>query len=88
MRSVDFWLLSGTFAVCRHSTYGLVATHLIPYCADHGIAPVQAAALLAAMGVFDLIGTTASGWLTDRYNPRVLLFWYWIAGAFPAGAAV
>ncbi|HSU06690.1 MAG TPA: MFS transporter [Acetobacteraceae bacterium] len=76
-RSVDFWLLSGTFAVCGFSTYGLVATHLIPYCADHGIAPVQAASLLAAMGVFDLIGTTASGWLTDRYNPRVLLFWYY-----------
>ncbi|HEY6434046.1 MAG TPA: MFS transporter [Acetobacteraceae bacterium] len=77
VRSVDFWLLSGTFAVCGFSTYGLVATHLIPYCADHGIAPVQAATLLAAMGVFDLIGTTASGWLTDRYNPRVLLFWYY-----------
>ena len=75
LRSVDFWLLSGTFAVCGFSTYGLVATHLIPYCADHGIAPVQAATLLAAMGIFDLIGTTASGWLTDRYNPRVLLFW-------------
>ena len=77
VRSVDFWLLSGTFAVCGFSTYGLVATHLIPYCADHGIAPVQAASLLAAMGIFDLIGTTASGWLTDRYNPRVLLFWYY-----------
>jgi len=75
--SLDFWLLSGSFAICGFSTYGLVATHLIPYCADHGIAPVQAASLLAAMGVFDLIGTTCSGWLTDRYNPRVLLFWYY-----------
>ncbi len=77
VRSTDFWLLSSSFAVCGFSTYGLVATHLIPYCADHGIAPVQAASLLAAMGVFDLIGTTASGWLTDRCNPRVLLFWYY-----------
>jgi len=77
LRSLDFWLLSGSFAICGFSTYGLVATHLIPYCADHGIAPVQAASLLAAMGVFDLIGTTCSGWLTDRYNPRVLLFWYY-----------
>jgi predicted MFS family arabinose efflux permease len=76
-RSPDFWLLSGSFAICGFSTYGLVATHLIPYCADHGIAPVQAASLLAAMGVFDLVGTTCSGWLTDRYNPRVLLFWYY-----------
>jgi predicted MFS family arabinose efflux permease len=75
--SLDFWLLSGSFAICGFSTYGLVATHLIPYCADHGIAPVQAASLLAAIGVFDLIGTTCSGWLTDRYNPRVLLFWYY-----------
>ncbi len=77
LRSLDFWLLSGSFAICGFSTYGLVATHLIPYCADHGIAPVQAASLLAAMGVFDLVGTTCSGWLTDRYNPRVLLFWYY-----------
>jgi MFS family permease len=76
-RSMDFWLLAGTFGVCGFSTYGLVATHLIPYCADHGIPPVQAASLLAAMGVFDLIGTTCSGWLTDRYNSRILLFWYY-----------
>jgi len=75
--SVDFWLLSGSFAVCGFSTYGLVATHLIPYCADHGIPEVRAATLLAAMGVFDLIGTTCSGYLTDRFNSRVLLFWYY-----------
>ena len=66
-----------SFAVCGFSTNGLVATHLIPYCMDHGIPEVSAASLLAAMGVFDLIGTTASGWLTDRYNARVLLFWYY-----------
>jgi len=75
--SVDFWLLSSSFAICGFSTYGLVATHLIPYCADHGIPEVQAAGLLAAMGVFDLFGTTGSGWLTDRFDPRVLLFWYY-----------
>ena len=63
--------------MCGFSTNGLVATHLIPYCIDHGIPAVTAASLLAAMGVFDLIGTTASGWLTDRYNARVLLFWYY-----------
>ena len=76
-RSVDFWLLSASFAVCGFSTNGLVGTHLIAYCADHGIAAVSAAGLLAMMGVFDLIGTTLSGWLTDRYNPRILLFWYY-----------
>ncbi len=76
-RSVDFWLLFGTFAVCGFSTNGLVATHLIPFCIDHGIAAVSAAGLLAAMGLFDLVGTTVSGYLTDRYDSRVLLFWYY-----------
>ena len=76
-RSVDFWLLFASFAVCGFSTNGLVATHLIPFCMEHGIPEVQAASLLAAMGVFDLFGTTLSGWLTDRYNARVLLFWYY-----------
>jgi predicted MFS family arabinose efflux permease len=76
-RSPDFWLLFVSFAVCGFSTNGLVATHLIPYCMDHGLPEVSAAGLLAAMGVFDLIGTTLSGWLTDRYNSRILLFWYY-----------
>jgi MFS family permease len=75
--SADFWLLFATFAVCGFSTNGLVATHLISYCIDHGIPEVSAAGVLAAMGVFDLIGTTTSGWLTDRYNARVLLCWYY-----------
>ncbi len=77
MRSADFWLLFLSFAICGFSTNGLVATHLIPYCIDHGIPELSAASVLAAMGVFDLIGTTASGWLTDRYNARILLFWYY-----------
>jgi MFS family permease len=77
MRSLDFWLLFLSFAICGFSTNGLVATHLIPYCIDHGIPELNAASVLAAMGVFDLIGTTASGWLTDRYNARILLFWYY-----------
>ncbi len=77
MRSPDFWLLFVSFAICGFSTNGLVATHLIPYCIDHGIPELSAASVLAAMGVFDLIGTTASGWLTDRCNARILLFWYY-----------
>jgi MFS family permease len=76
-KSVDFWLLFISFAVCGFSTNGLVATHLIPFCMDHGIPEVSAAGLLAAMGVFDLVGTTLSGWLTDRYDSRILLFWYY-----------
>jgi MFS family permease len=76
-RSRDFWLLAGTFFICGASTNGLIATHFVPACGDHGIPEVKAAGLLAAMGVFDLIGTTASGWLTDRYDSRVLLFMYY-----------
>ena len=76
-KSVDFWLLFTTFAVCGFSTNGLVATHLIPFCMDHGIPEVSAASLLAVMGVFDLFGTTLSGYLTDRYDSRILLFWYY-----------
>lgn len=72
-----FWLLAGSFFVCGLTTNGLVGTHMIAYCGDHGIAPVAAGGLLAAMGLFDLIGTTASGWLTDRYNPRHLLAAYY-----------
>lgn len=29
------------------------------------------------MGLFDLVGTTVSGWLSDRYNCRYLLFGYY-----------
>ncbi|MCW1427619.1 MFS transporter [Novosphingobium sp. JCM 18896] len=76
-RSPVFWLLFGTFFVCGLTTNGLVGTHLIAYCGDHGIAPVAAAGLLSTMGLFDLFGTTASGWLTDRYDPRRLLFVYY-----------
>ncbi len=76
-RSPMFWLLFGTFFVCGLTTNGLVGTHMIAFCGDHGIAPVAAAGLLSLMGLFDLIGTTASGWLTDRYDPRKLLFVYY-----------
>ncbi|MFC6792886.1 MFS transporter [Methylobacterium komagatae] len=77
LRSKDFWLLGGTFFICGASTNGLVGTHLIPACFDHGIPEVTAAGLLALMGVCDLIGTTASGWLTDRFDSRKLLAWYY-----------
>ncbi|MES2600594.1 MAG: MFS transporter [Pseudomonadota bacterium] len=72
-----FWILFGTFFVCGASTNGLVQTHLIPMCADFGIPATTSAGLLAAMGIFDFVGTIASGWLSDRYNNRWLLFWYY-----------
>jgi sugar phosphate permease len=77
IRCRDFWLLSGTFFICGASTNGLVGTHLIPACVDRGIPEVGAANLLAVIGVFDLVGTTASGWLTDRFDSRKLLAWYY-----------
>jgi MFS family permease len=73
----DFWLLSATFFVCGFTTNGLVGTHMIALCHDHGMAAVAAGGLLAIMGLFDLVGTTASGWLTDRMDPRKLLFAYY-----------
>lgn len=76
-RSMDFWLLCLTFGICGFSTNGLINTHLIAYCADNGIAEVNGASILAVIGVFSLIGSATSGWLCDRFNPRVLLFWYY-----------
>ena len=72
-----FWLLAGSFFICGASTNGLIGTHLIPAAVDHGFGEVAAASLLATIGVFDLIGTLCSGWLTDRYDPRLLLAWYY-----------
>ena len=72
-----FWLLFATFFICGFTTNGLVGTHLIAFCGDHGIPEVQAAGLLAMMGVCDLVGTTFSGWLTDRFDPRKLLLVYY-----------
>ena len=77
VKSRDFWLLSVTFFVCGFTTNGLIGTHMIALCHDHGMAAVTAGSLLAIMGLFDLVGTTASGWLTDRYDPRKLLFAYY-----------
>ncbi len=77
VRTRVFWYLFATFFICGFTTNGLVGTHLIALCGDNGIPEVQAAGLLAMMGVFDLIGTTLSGWLTDRYDPRKLLFVYY-----------
>jgi sugar phosphate permease len=76
-QSRDFWLLGATFFVCGLSTNGLIGTHLIPAAIDHHMSEVAGASLLAIIGVFDVVGTTASGWLTDRHDPRRLLAWYY-----------
>ena len=76
-RSPAFWVLAGSFFVCGASTNGLIGTHLIPACHDFGIPEVRAAGLLAMMGVFDIVGTTISGWLSDRFSSRYLLFIYY-----------
>jgi len=73
----DFWLLAGSFAICGATTSGLIQVHLIPASVEHGMTEVTAAGMLAAMGVFDLVGTTLSGWLSDRMDPRKLLVWYY-----------
>lgn len=73
----EFWLLVGSFFVCGLSTNGLIGTHFVSLCVSFGIVAVTAASFLSIMGIFDLVGTTASGWLSDRIDNRWLLFWYY-----------
>jgi sugar phosphate permease len=77
IRTSDFWFLAGTFFVCGATSNGLVGQHFIPHAVDHGFTPVAASTALAVMGVFNFIGTIASGWLTDRVDPRKLLLVYY-----------
>ncbi len=76
-RVPQFWVLFATFFICGLSTNGLIQTHFITLCADYGLAAVAAASVLATMGLFDFIGTIGSGWLSDRFDNRWLLFWYY-----------
>lgn len=76
-RSPAFWLLAGGFAICGATTNGLIGTHFIPAAHDHGMTEPTAASLLALVGLFDIAGTIASGWLTDRMDSRILLGWYY-----------
>ncbi|MFJ9560004.1 MFS transporter [Streptomyces fuscichromogenes] len=77
VRTGPFWLLAGTFAICGASTNGLVQTHFVPAAHDHGLPVTTAASLLAVVGVFDVVGTIASGWFTDRFEARRLLAVYY-----------
>jgi MFS family permease len=76
-RSRAFWLLAGGFAICGLTTNGLIGTHFVPAAHDHGMAETTAASLLALVGIFDIVGTIFSGWLTDRFDPAVLLGVYY-----------
>ena len=76
-RSSTFWLLAGGFAICGMTTNGLIAVHFVPAAHDHGMATTTAAWLLAVVGIFDVVGTVLSGWLTDRWDPRMLLLGYY-----------
>jgi len=77
VRTSDFWFLAGTFFICGATSNGLVGQHFIPHAVDHGFTPVAASEALAVMGVFNFLGTIASGWLTDRWDPRKLLLAYY-----------
>jgi predicted MFS family arabinose efflux permease len=77
LRSSTFWLLAGTFFVCGATSNGLIGVHLIPYAVDCGISQTTASGILALMGAMNFVGTVASGYLTDRYDPRVLLSIYY-----------
>lgn len=77
VRTGQFWLLAGSFAICGASTNGLIQTHFVPAAHDHGMPVPAAASLLAVIGVFDVLGTIASGWFTDRFDSRRLLAVYY-----------
>jgi sugar phosphate permease len=77
VRSTDFWLLAVTFFVCGATSNGLIGNHLIPHAVEHGLTQPVAAGIYALMGAFNFVGTIASGWLTDRYDPRRLLMTYY-----------
>ncbi len=77
LRTPEFWLLAGSFFVCGATSNGIVGVHFIPHAIDHGLPEVTAAGFLALMGMFNVVGTIASGWLTDRYDPRKLLAVYY-----------
>ena len=76
-RTKDFWLLAGSFFICGYTSNGLIGTHLIPHAVEHGFTEVTAASAVALMGTMNIVGTMASGWLTDRYDNRRLLAAYY-----------
>ncbi len=84
-RHPPFWFLAGSFAICGATTNGLIGTHFIPAATDHGMPVTTSASLLALVGVFDVVGTICSGWLTDRFNPALLLVAYYTGRGLALG---
>jgi predicted MFS family arabinose efflux permease len=82
LRTADFWLLALSFGVCGFTTVGLIGTHFIPHATEHGFSENQAAGILSTIGLMNIVGTIASGWLTDRYSPRRLLAFYYFGRGF------
>lgn len=82
IKTADFWLLAGSFFVCGYTTNGLISTHLLPHTVEHGFVEVEAAGAIGLMGAMNIVGTLASGWLTDRYDNRKLLATYYTLRAF------
>ena len=76
-RTRAFWLLAITFAICGWTTNGIISSHFVPAMHDHGVTATTAASLLVIVGIFDIVGTVGSGWLTDRFDPRILLGIYY-----------
>jgi predicted MFS family arabinose efflux permease len=77
VRTLDFWLLAGSFFVCGYTTNGLIGTHLLPHAIEHGFTSEAAGSAIALMGMLNIVGTLTSGWLTDRYDNRLLLMIYY-----------
>jgi len=80
-RTTEFWLLAGSFFICGFTTIGLVGFHFIPHTGEHGFSRTQASGIVTLMGSMNIVGTLASGWLTDRYSPRRLLAMYYFLRA-------
>jgi sugar phosphate permease len=81
MRAREFWLLAGSFFICGFTTVGLIGFHFIPHAGEHGFSKTEASGMVTLMGTMNVVGTLASGWLTDRYSPRKLLATYYFLRA-------
>ncbi len=80
-RHPGFWLLAGSFFVCGYTSTGLIGVHLIPHAVDHGFPKMVASSAMGLMGAMNVLGTTASGYICDRYGKRIpLALYYFLRG--------
>lgn len=68
VRRPEFWRLAGVYAICGFDDF-FVSTHVVAFAQDLGVDTLLAGNLLAAMGVFGLIGVLWAGWWGDRSGP-------------------